>query len=152
MPKVELTNMVMIQDKVTGKVVVQDRVKSWKGISFPGGHLNDGESIIDSAIREIKEETGLEIKNLIPCGIVHWCHKRTYDRYLEFFYKTTDFNGVLIDSTAEGKVFWASFDDIKNMKLSPNFSEYLKVFQSQTYLEAFGLYDDEFEVLQFMIK
>lgn len=29
MPKVELANMFMIHDKVTGKVLVQDRVKSW---------------------------------------------------------------------------------------------------------------------------
>lgn len=62
MPKVELTSMVMIQDKTTGKVLVQERVKSWKGLSFPGGHVNQGESIVDSAIREIKEETGLDIK------------------------------------------------------------------------------------------
>lgn len=62
MPKVELTSMVMIQDKTTGKVLVQERVKSWKGLSFSGGHVNQGESIVDSAIREIKEETGLDIK------------------------------------------------------------------------------------------
>ena len=41
MPKLEMTNMVMIQDKQTGKVLVQDRVKSWKGLSFPGGHIED---------------------------------------------------------------------------------------------------------------
>jgi 8-oxo-dGTP diphosphatase len=64
MPKVVLTNMVMIQDTTTGKVLVQERTRSWKGLSFPGGHVDEGESLVDSAIREIKEETGLEIKNL----------------------------------------------------------------------------------------
>lgn len=53
MPKVELTNMVMVQDKITGKVLVQERIKSWKGLSFPGGHVDEGESFVDSAIREI---------------------------------------------------------------------------------------------------
>gem|GEM_PF-2970845 len=28
MPKIELTNMVMILDKMTGKVLVQDRIRS----------------------------------------------------------------------------------------------------------------------------
>lgn len=29
--KIELTNMVMIEDKSTGKVLVQERIKSWCG-------------------------------------------------------------------------------------------------------------------------
>lgn len=41
MSKNELTNMVMIQDKNTGRVLVQDRVKSWKGLSFPIEALTD---------------------------------------------------------------------------------------------------------------
>lgn len=45
MPKLEITNMVMVQDKTTGKVIAQDRIKSWCGISFPGGHAENGESI-----------------------------------------------------------------------------------------------------------
>ncbi len=151
MLKVELTNMVMIQDLTTGKVVVQDRVKSWKGISFPGGHVNKGESILDSAIREIKEETGLEIKNLILCGVVNWCHRSKNERYLEFFYKTTNFSGNLIDRTDEGRVFWVNPEEITTMSLSPNFPEYLKVFDSNNFVEAFGLYDDKgFESLKFV--
>ncbi len=31
----------------------------------PGGHIDFGERVIDCAEREVKEETGLEIKNLI---------------------------------------------------------------------------------------
>jgi 8-oxo-dGTP diphosphatase len=56
--------MVMIQNKHTGKVLVQDRVKSWKGLSFPGGHVENGESFYDCAVREVKEETGLEVRDL----------------------------------------------------------------------------------------
>ena len=61
MPKIEMTNMVMIQDNQTDKVLVQNRVKSWRGLSFPGGHVEDNESIVDSAVREVREETGLEV-------------------------------------------------------------------------------------------
>ena len=58
---VEFTNMVMVEDKETGKVLVQERTKSWTGISFPGGHVEQFESITDSARREVKEETGLDV-------------------------------------------------------------------------------------------
>ena len=61
MLRTEMTNMVMIQDRQTSKVLVQDRIKSWKGLSFPDGHVEDNESIVDSAIREVKEETGLDV-------------------------------------------------------------------------------------------
>ncbi|MDR1465266.1 MAG: NUDIX domain-containing protein [Oscillospiraceae bacterium] len=64
MPTNEFTTMVMIQNKHTGKVLVQDRVKSWKGLSFPGGHVENGESFYDCAVREVKEETGLEVRDL----------------------------------------------------------------------------------------
>ncbi|MDR1927791.1 MAG: NUDIX domain-containing protein [Oscillospiraceae bacterium] len=70
MNKIELTTMVMIQDLSTGAVLVQDRIKSWKGLSFPGGHVEDGESFVDCAIREIKEETGLIISNLKSFGVI----------------------------------------------------------------------------------
>ena len=89
MSKLEITNMVMIQDIKTGKVVVQDRVKNWCGISFPGGHAENGESIYDSAVREIKEETGLDIKNLKSCGFMFWFNNKTEDKYFTYFYKTT---------------------------------------------------------------
>ena len=92
MPKLEITNMVMVQNPQTGQVVVQQRVKSWAGISFPGGHAEPGESIYDSAVREIREETGLEIQNLQSCGFMYWFNTQTEDKYFVYFYKTTDYN------------------------------------------------------------
>ena len=40
---VEFTNMVMVEDKAAGKVLVQERRKSWTGLSFPGGHVEQGD-------------------------------------------------------------------------------------------------------------
>ena len=39
--------------------------------AFPGGHVEDGESIYASAIRETKEETGLTVSDLEQVGIIH---------------------------------------------------------------------------------
>lgn len=136
-PKVEITNMVMVQNPENGEVLVQERVKYWCGISFPGGHIEDNESYYDSAVREVKEETGLDIRNLKPCGLIYWFNTKTKDKYLVHLYKTTDYSGTLIPVTEEGRVFWTKIDAIYDMQCAPNFREYLKVFLDDTISEAF---------------
>lgn len=141
-PKAEITNMVMVEDKTTNKFLVQQRIKSWKGISFPGGHVEPGESFVDSAIREIKEETGLDIKNLKSCGVIHWSHSKRKNRYIVFLYKTSDFSGTLLEETEEGKVFWASIEEIQNMELSRNFEKYIPMFFNDS-SEFYCLWNEE---------
>lgn len=41
MAQVEITCMCMVLDRSKNKVLVQDRIKNWKGINFPGGHVED---------------------------------------------------------------------------------------------------------------
>lgn len=143
MAKLEITNMVMIQNRDTGEVVVQDRVKNWCGISFPGGHAENDETIYDSAVREIKEETGLDIYNIELCGFMYWFNNRTEDRYFTYFYKTTNYSGEMLSETEEGKVFWTSIDKLKNMKLAPNFKEYLPMFLTSKHTEAYCSWNDD---------
>jgi len=61
--RVELTNMCMICDG--NRVLVQERKNpNWPGVIFPGGHVEAGESFVDSVVREIKEELGLDVERL----------------------------------------------------------------------------------------
>lgn len=139
--------MVMVEDKTTGKILVQERVKYWKGVTFPGGHVEPCESFVDSAIREIKEETGLDIFNLRSCGVIHWCHKDTDDRYIVFCYRTSDFTGELLEATDEGRVFWATPEEVRKMKQAENFDKYMPIFFNDDN-EAFGPWreDEDMEI------
>jgi len=131
----ELTNMVMVQDPETGKVLVQKRIKKYCGIAFPGGHVEDGESIYASAVREIKEETGLDIRDLKACGYIHWNHANG-DKYFTYFYKTTSFSGELVRETDEGPVFWVDPEEMQQMDLAPNMWRYLPMFSGK-YMECY---------------
>lgn len=141
MPDVEITTMCMIRDLQNNKVVVQDRAKNWKGISFPGGHVEEGESIIAAAIREVKEETCLNVSNLQPCGIIHWFNDQTGERYFVFNFKTDVWSGDLISETEEGKVFWVDIDDLPKLNLARGFGERLPMFLENKYIEGFGTWN-----------
>lgn len=142
MAKVEMTNMCMIYDKANNKVLIQDRIKSWKGISFPGGHIEDGESIVESTIREVKEETGLTISNLEPCGIIYWYNDETGEKYIVFNFRTEVFNGDLLEKTDEGNVFWVDKDNLPNLNLADGLRERLPMFLEKKYAEGFGTWNE----------
>lgn len=83
------TNMCMIYDDA-GNVLVQNRLNpNWPGITFPGGHVENGESFTDSVIREIYEETGLTVSELQMCGIKDWV-RDDGTRYVVLLYKTNN--------------------------------------------------------------
>ena len=133
MEKVNLMNMCMVCDN--DKVLVIDRKKqSWPGIMFPGGHIEKDEVIVDSIIREVKEETNLTIESPILCGIVDWCNE--IDREIVLLYKATSFSGY-IQSSSEGDVWWERINNLSNLNLTPGFETYLKVFEDENFSELF---------------
>lgn len=131
--KVEFTNMCMIYNG--DKVVVIDRQKKdWPGITFPGGHVEIGESFTDAVIRETKEETGLKIFAPQLCGIKDWYENGC--RYVVLFYKTSNFEGELV-SSEEGKVWWEKMDNLSNLRLSNDMADMLRVFLDDSLSEFF---------------
>lgn len=152
MSRVVLTNMIMIEDRINNKVLVQNRVKSYKGYSFPGGHVNGDESFYDSAVREVREETGLTVKNLKFCGVINWLNKTNADRYIVFLYKTHEFEGTLLEESEEGKNLWLSMEEFVESPFTTNLVDYLPMFMDEGYGEAFAPYttEDEIEKVYFM--
>lgn len=140
---VTLTNMCMIINKPEKKVVVQNRIKNWKGIAFPGGHIEKGESIVKSVIREVKEETGLDICNLELCGVKDWYNEDNNSRYIVFLYKTNTYKGKLLRETLEGEVFWLDIDELPNQNLAHGFNKMLEVFFSSNKSEFYHYNNDK---------
>lgn len=124
--KAELTNMCMVYRD--GQVLVQNRrpEHGWPGVTFPGGHVEPGESITQSVVREVYEETGLRLAHPRLCGIKDWIQDDG-SRYIVFLYKCDEFSGEL-KSSEEGEVFWADRTDLPGMNLSSGMEETFRAF------------------------
>ena len=132
---VELTNMCMIYDD-KGNVLVEEKIgKDYKGLIFPGGHIEKGESIVDSVIREIHEETGLKISNLELCGVKDWITEEG-TRYIVFLHKTGTYSGT-VKSSSEGKVFWMPLEELKSKKPFWHMDKMLDLFCGCKFSELF---------------
>ncbi len=146
MEQVVLTNMCLIENSETGEVVVINRKKDWKGLAFPGGHIEQGEPIVPSVVREVKEETGLDISNLEFCGIRDWYDGRINERNVVFMFKTSTYTGTLIDKTHEGEVFWRKLNDIKDEEYAEGLNKELSLFFKKDVNECYSSYDENNDV------
>ena len=138
MEEVELTNMCMVCDG-KGYVLVQNKKgdRTWHGWNFPGGHVEQGEFVTPSVVREIREETGLTIENPKLCGIKEFQKEQDGKRFIVFLYVASRFSGEL-RSSDEGDVFWYPLSELKRSKeLADGFSEMLPVFTSDEISEVF---------------
>ena len=129
--QVELTTLCMAYRGE--ELLLQKRVKTdWRGYCFPGGHVEQGESIVDSVIREMKEETGLTVLRPRLCGIKQFSIEG--GRYLVFFFKSNEFTGDLLDSE-EGPVCWVSRAELPKLNTVSDFMQMLEVFDREELTE-----------------
>ncbi len=129
------TNLCMVYDDA-GNILVEDRLDpDWPGLCFPGGHVEPGESFVESVIREVREETGLTIENPVLCGTKQF-QTRKGERYVVFFYKANHFSGQL-QSSDEGKVFWIPRNTLTQYTLVDDFLDMVKVFEEDELSEFY---------------
>ena len=135
-----LTNMCMVYDGE--RILVQDRKDpKWPGITFPGGHVEPGESFVESAVREVKEETGLDITDVRFCGVKQWTQKNGEFRYIVLLFKTDAFSGTLASSD-EGEVFWIDKKELKNYTLADGFAGMFEIFDRDDLSENYWFLDE----------
>jgi len=108
-----------------GKILMS---KQWDGYDFPGGGIELGESTEGALIREVKEETGLEVKigKIIHCehsffklpykgNFVHSIHMY-YECYIVGGELSTDYFDEQEKQYAD-KPEWVKLNQIKDVKV-----------------------------------
>ena len=137
--KIKLTNMCMIEKDDMVLVQLREK-KDWPGITFPGGKVEKQESIYASCIREVKEETGLDIKKLCFSGTIHYDVENGKEEWVIFLFKTNCFEGELLKESDEGKLYWMRKADLflEDANLSNDLYVYLKVYEDPSIFEAYA--------------
>lgn len=86
--------------------------------SLPKGHIEDGETPEQTAVREVKEETGITAEVLVPLGTIdYWFvaeRKRVHKTVHHFLLAAT--GGELCDDDVEvTEVAWVPFTDLNRV-------------------------------------
>ena len=84
----------------------------WIGV---GGHFEEGESPEDCLLREVREETGLELVNYQFRGIVTFISDKWEDEYMCLY--TADKYIGEIGACDEGELVWVEKDKIKDKNI-----------------------------------
>lgn len=135
MEQVIFTTLCMVSDP-NGRVLVQERVgTAWDGIAFPGGHVEPGESFVESVIREVLEETGYRIKAPALCGIKQFTMENG-GRYVILLFKSSQFEGSLHPSS-EGNVFWLERTKLKEYVLARDMDTMMNLFDCEELSEFY---------------
>jgi len=85
----------------------------WNGL---GGKIEPGETPEECALREIYEESGLVVRNLVYKGLLTFPGFANEEDWYAFVFVSTDFHGELIDSP-EGRLDWVDDSDLLDLIL-----------------------------------
>lgn len=136
---VELTVLCLLYKD--NQILLQNRTKKdWKGYTLPGGHVELGESFVDAVIREMKEETNLDVIHPQWCGVKQF--PIVNGRYVVFLFKSNEFSGEL-KSSDEGEMIWVNRNELSNLSLVADFKELLDVIENDRYSEFQYVIDND---------
>ena len=94
-------------------MVQEAQEKCYKKWNFPAGHLDEGESVFDGAVREAKEETGYDVKLISLLSVQNY--KRNDDIIRIIFNAEIVSGDIAYDTEEILDVKWIPIETIENM-------------------------------------
>lgn len=110
-------------------------------INGPGGKLDPGETALDSAIREVREEIGVTPHDLEERGVLHFQFTDGYSLHCVVFVARA-FTGTLIE-TDEATPLWFALDDIPFAEMWEDDRHWLRPILDGASFDAWFVFDGE---------
>jgi len=116
----EVTKVVILNDDNKVLVLKRNDDSKWKPgcWDLPGGHLKIGESEEDAAKRETKEETNLDIDDLVKLKV---------DGRLTFFQAKKHSGDFKLDLSENSEWEWLSVEELEDADHTPNSIKIVKM-------------------------
>ncbi|WP_067840236.1 8-oxo-dGTP diphosphatase [Amphibacillus sediminis] len=91
--------------------------------AMPGGKMESGESIKESVIREVREETGLLVANPQLYSVATMTKKSAQypkDEWMMFTFKADKVSGELVKECSEGELEWVDVAELASIPTAPS--------------------------------
>ena len=110
----------------------------WNGL---GGKFDPGETPEECVIREVKEESGLLLKNPVLKGILTFPEFSAGEDWYVFVFVANKFEGELIESS-EGNLQWIEDDQLLDLNLWEGDKYFLKYLNDDVFFSGKYYYRD----------
>lgn len=144
--KVVLYTMCLVRDEDKVLLVNRPSKRGFPGWIGPGGKVEFPESLTEGAIREVWEETGLRVSDLVYKGLDEFVDPKQNFRYMVFNYVATSYEGELLADPPEGELAWIPIREALNYPMQPWFQRRFPLFFEEGTFEIYEIYDQAEDV------